>query len=191
MPKSGLQSLILSPSKSEKPNPIAGLSLPPLISACSWESPIGPMVVGTTDNAVWGITIGEEGENELFRRAESLGVTIQRKTNALGKEAIRELHEYFSRKRKEFTVPILLYGTPFQIRVWRELCRVPFGSVIAYGELAARTDHSQAARAVGGAMARNRIPLIVPCHRVIAGNGGLGGFGCGLDAKQYLLDLEK
>ena len=88
-------------------------------------------------------------------------------------------------------VPLDLRGTPFQLRIWQELCKIPFGETVSYQDLARRLGKPQAARAVGQACGRNPIPLIVPCHRVIAANSSLGGFSAGLDRKRWLLEHEK
>jgi methylated-DNA-[protein]-cysteine S-methyltransferase len=101
-----------------------------------------------------------------------------------------QLREFFAGQRRDFELPIDLPGSGFQERVWGELRRIPYGSTISYRELAARVGAPQAPRAVGRANGSNRLAVIVPCHRVIAAGGGLGGYGGGLDAKRWLLDLE-
>jgi len=102
-----------------------------------------------------------------------------------------ELERYFAGDLRDFRTPVdLSIGTAFQKRVWAELQRIPHGESISYGELARRIGKPGAARAVGGANGRNPVPIIVPCHRVIAGDGGLGGFTGGLAIKRYLLELE-
>ena len=104
--------------------------------------------------------------------------------------AERELHDYFAGVRQTFDVPLVLKGTEFQERVWRELIRIPYGETISYEQLAIRIGKPTASRAVGMANGRNRLPIIVPCHRVIQKNGQLRGYGGGLWRKQFLLDLE-
>jgi methylated-DNA-[protein]-cysteine S-methyltransferase len=91
---------------------------------------------------------------------------------------------------KEFEAPVVLEGTEFQVRVWRELQKIPYGETISYGELARRIGNANAMRAVGLANGANPIPIIVPCHRVIGSNGKLTGFGGGLPNKKKLLALE-
>ncbi|MFB0957621.1 methylated-DNA--[protein]-cysteine S-methyltransferase [Proteiniclasticum sp. QWL-01] len=105
-------------------------------------------------------------------------------------QAANELAEYFRGERTRFTVPLAQIGTPFQTRVWDELSRIPYGSTISYGELARRVGQPKASRAVGGANGKNHIAIIVPCHRVIAGDGTLGGYATGPVHKSYLLELE-
>lgn len=106
------------------------------------------------------------------------------------KKAVAELKAYLAGKRRRFSLPVAQPGTPFQQAVWKALCRVPYGKVVSYGELARQAGYPKAARAVGSAMNRNRLPLIVPCHRVVASNG-IGGFGCGVEWKKRLLSVEE
>ena len=106
--------------------------------------------------------------------------------------AVREqLTEYFAGTRRTFDIPTQLQGTPFQQRVWAELTQIPFGETISYAELARRVGKPSASRAVGAANGRNPISIIVPCHRVIAADGKLTGYGGGLDNKRRLLDWER
>ena len=105
-------------------------------------------------------------------------------------QTARELEEYFAGTRQVFTVPLVLRSTEFQERVWQELLRIPYGEAISYEELARRIGRNGAQRAVGLANGKNRIPIIVPCHRVIQKNGQLRGYGGGLWRKQFLLELE-
>jgi methylated-DNA-[protein]-cysteine S-methyltransferase len=104
--------------------------------------------------------------------------------------AIDQLNMYFAGRLKEFTVPLRLHGTDFQILVWRELQNIAYGQTISYGEQARRISRPQASRAVGLANGKNPISIIVPCHRVIGANGTLTGYGGGLTRKQFLLNLE-
>lgn len=106
------------------------------------------------------------------------------------REAGRQLEAYFAGKLREFDLPLHLEGSPFRMKVWKELQRIPYGQAISYGELARRIGQPTAARAVGGANHNNPIAIIVPCHRVIAADGTIGGYGGGLDCKQHLLALE-
>ncbi len=105
-------------------------------------------------------------------------------------EAIRQLKEYFARKRADFDLPLDPAGTEFQRAVWRQLREIPYGQTISYGELAKRVGNPKASRAVGAANRSNPIPIVIPCHRVIGANGKLTGFGGGLPAKERLLALE-
>lgn len=103
---------------------------------------------------------------------------------------MRELRQYFAGQRTKFSVPLDLDGTPFQQRAWAAMCKIPFGRTISYAEQAQSMRASRAVRAVGNANGANPVPIIVPCHRVVASNGGLGGFSLGLPMKRWLLAHE-
>jgi methylated-DNA-[protein]-cysteine S-methyltransferase len=104
--------------------------------------------------------------------------------------AVEQTRRYFAGRLFEFELPLAFLGTPFQIRVWRELAKIPFGATRSYGEIAQLIGHPSAFRAVGNANGRNRLPLFVPCHRVLAAGGKLGGFTGGIGLKQRLLAHE-
>ena len=104
--------------------------------------------------------------------------------------ACRQLAEYFAGDRQQFELPLHPCGTPFQLAVWAELARIPFGAAISYADLARRIGKPTATRAVGAANGRNPIPIVVPCHRVIGADGSLTGYSGGLWIKQRLLALE-
>ena len=105
-------------------------------------------------------------------------------------EARKQLEQYFAGDRKKFTIPLDLHGTPFQVQAWKTLTRIPYGKTISYGEQARAMRKGKAFRAVGSANGKNPIPIVVPCHRVIASNGGLGGYSLGLKMKRQLMKLE-
>lgn len=112
-------------------------------------------------------------------------------TNPVMDQLIRELDQYFSLKSKVFSVPLdPSAGTAFHRRVWAELTRIPYGETRSYGEIAAAVGVPLGARAVGLANKRNRIPILIPCHRVIKSDRGLGGYDSGLEIKRTLLELE-
>jgi methylated-DNA-[protein]-cysteine S-methyltransferase len=104
--------------------------------------------------------------------------------------SFKQLSEYFSLRRKVFNLKLDLVGTEFQIRVWNELLKIPYGKVISYKELALRLGNISLIRAVGRANGANPIPIVIPCHRVIGANGKLVGYGGGLKIKEKLLELE-
>jgi methylated-DNA-[protein]-cysteine S-methyltransferase len=106
-------------------------------------------------------------------------------------EAIRQIELYFQGKLRSFSLELAPQGTPFQLNVLRALQEVPYGETISYGELAQRIGRPNVSRAVGAANARNPLPIVIPCHRVIGSDGSLVGFGGGLEVKKRLLDLEK
>jgi AraC family transcriptional regulator of adaptative response/methylated-DNA-[protein]-cysteine methyltransferase len=102
-----------------------------------------------------------------------------------------ELEEYFAGTRHAFTVPLLLRGSPFELAVWRALQAIPYGTTCSYADIARRIGNPRAVRAVGSANGRNRLPIVIPCHRVINTGGKLGGYGGGLWRKVRLLALEE
>lgn len=120
-----------------------------------------------------------------------LADTLSGKADPVLELARSELTEYFQGCRRSFSVPYRLLGRPFQMKVWRELARIPFGQTISYGELASRTGNPRACRAVGQANNKNPLAIIIPCHRVIGKDGSLVGYGGGLDKKAWLLGFEK
>lgn len=127
-------------------------------------------------------------EQEFTARCGIPGV--QQGGDDILQQAAREVREYFAGRRLQFEVPLELVGTPFQVRVWSELLRIPYGQVRSYGELAEVIGAPQAPRAVGSANGRNHLPVFVPCHRVIARGGKLGGYTGGIGLKKRLLAHE-
>ena len=105
--------------------------------------------------------------------------------------AVRQLDEWFEGRRRAFDLPLELHGTVWQRRVWDVLLEIPFGETLTYGEVARRAGRPGAARAVGSAVGRNPVAIVVPCHRVVAAGGALGGFSGGLDNKRWLLAHER
>lgn len=146
------------------------------------ESPVGPLRLVGRRGAI--VSIGF-----MNGRATALPPGAVLDANALA-PAIRQLEEYFRGTRREFEVAIDPAGTDFQLAVWRELMRIPYGETRSYGEIARAIGRPAASRAVGAANGANPIPIVVPCHRVIGSGGSLTGFGGGLTAKRLLLELE-
>jgi methylated-DNA-[protein]-cysteine S-methyltransferase len=149
------------------------------------ETSIGPLLIAGDVAAVRSITFPQRG-----RAAKPEPAWQESKGGPVG-EAARQLREYFAGKRADFDLPLAPEGTAFQRTVWRQLQEIPYGQTISYGELARRVGNPRASRAVGSANGANPLPIVIPCHRVIAGDGTLGGFGGGLPAKQTLLALER
>jgi O-6-methylguanine DNA methyltransferase len=150
------------------------------------ESPVGKLLLLASEDKLIGTKFSNSIENDEFSDnvEEKSYLPIFHDTEV-------QLNEYFQGKRKSFSIPIVLNGTEFQQKVWKQLQSIPFGETISYQELAERVGDSKKARAVGNANGKNPIPIIVPCHRVIAKDGSLGGFGGGLTIKRYLLELER
>jgi methylated-DNA-[protein]-cysteine S-methyltransferase len=137
------------------------------------------------------ITIEQSDERisaVYWGRVEARGREMQ---TPLLAEAFSQLREYLDGKRRDFSVPLALKGTPFQVSVYEALRAIPYGKTASYEDIAIAVGRPLACRAVGQANHRNPIPLFVPCHRVVNKNGGLGGFAPGLDFKRDLLALEK
>jgi methylated-DNA-[protein]-cysteine S-methyltransferase len=106
-------------------------------------------------------------------------------------DVLRELEKYLAGEARDFqAIKLDVQGTPFQLKVWRELQKIPWGETVAYQDLAARLGNFRGSRAVGQALKANPIPIIIPCHRVVRRDGGLGGFSAGLERKQWLLRHE-
>ncbi|MBI3502774.1 MAG: methylated-DNA--[protein]-cysteine S-methyltransferase [Bacteroidetes bacterium] len=142
-----------------------------------YESPAGLMEIMANDTGVTSI---------LFVK-KRVG---QSKNNEHTTECLKQLHDYFNKERKTFSVSLDLIGTDFQKRVWNELLNIPFGKTISYLQLAINLGDKKCIRAAGTANGRNPVSIIVPCHRVIGSNGDLVGYGGGLDKKKFLLEHE-
>lgn len=151
------------------------------------QSPMGPVKIIADSKGVTEVFFCGKSDELLkfyFRSVpEETG-------NAITHEASKQLKEYFAGKRTKFDLPLNPYGTRFQKEVWKGLRRIPYGKVLTYGELAAKLKNPNASRAVGGANGKNPIGIIIPCHRVIAAGGKLGGYTGGLEYKEFLLTLE-
>lgn len=149
-----------------------------------FQSPIGPLLIAGDQDSVRRIYFPKNGKAAKPDRGwiESCAGPVA--------QAVAQLREYFAGERTAFDLPLALEGTPFQRAVWRKLQEIPYGETISYGELASRIGKPKASRAVGSANGANRIPIVIPCHRVIAAGGKLGGFGGGLPVKEALLALE-
>ena len=154
------------------------------------DSPIGPLLVAASDRGLCRISFDPEPDRELEALARGFGARVLRSPGPLD-AARRELDEYFEGRRHEFDLPVDLERVPaFERTVLDELVRVPFGHLETYGGLAVRIGRPRAARAVGGALNRNPVPIVVPCHRVVGASGSLTGYGGGLERKRALLGLE-
>ncbi|WP_346699719.1 methylated-DNA--[protein]-cysteine S-methyltransferase [uncultured Alistipes sp.] len=148
------------------------------------ETPVGPVTVTASDDAVTGLCFGTElPEDSLLCREED--------ATPLLREAAAQLREYFAGTRRAFTLPLAPAGTAFQQRVWKALRTIPCGETRTYKQIAEQIGRNRAYRAVGMANNRNPIAILIPCHRVIGHDGRLTGYAGGLGIKERLLDLEK
>ncbi len=157
------------------------------------DSPIGPLTIVTTDNGVCFIHFGNNectlSAIKAWQKKQGIkGQLIAEEQKVV--PIITQLEEYFTGKRFTFDLPIDLYGTPFQKRVWHSLQEIKYGETRSYKEVALEIGAPKAVRAIGGANNQNPIPIIIPCHRVIGSNGAMVGYGGGLEKKQTLLSLE-
>jgi methylated-DNA-[protein]-cysteine S-methyltransferase len=145
-------------------------------------SPLGELLLIAEDGCLTGLHMPAEQHPPPAAtvRDESAFATVR-----------HQLGEYFAGRRSTFDVPLAPAGTPFQQRVWEELQRVAFGETITYAELAERIGRPTAIRAAGAANGANPVSILIPCHRVIGSDGTLTGYGGGLEAKRFLLDLER
>ncbi len=156
----------------------------------SVASPIGTIWVASDKAGVCLVSL-EGTEQEFLKELSAAGFRHARPDQAFNQEILGEIKDYFEGKKTCFSSPLHLQGRPFDMRVWQALQRIPLGETRSYEEIARAIGNPRACRAVGGANRRNPIPLLIPCHRVIRKDGGLGGFACGTEIKQWLLDFEQ
>ena len=130
-------------------------------------------------------------ERKFLKELKGLLPGVAVRDDKKNRKALFQLGKYLEGKLRRFDCSLDLRGTPFQKKVWRELGRIPYGKTRSYQGIAKAVGHPKACRAVGNANGSNPVPLILPCHRVIESNGGLGGFGHGVKVKKQLLDFEK
>ena len=143
-----------------------------------YRSPIGPLNIVVSQQHLKEIRFGGESKHE------------HQPTTPLLQEVIAQLDAYFNRSLRVFDLPLAPEGTPFQQKVWQALLQVPYGHTASYRDIALAVGNPKATRAVGGANGRNPIPIVIPCHRIIASDGSLGGYSAGLERKTWLLKHE-
>jgi len=149
------------------------------IEIAYYNSPLG----------VLKILADEKGIKEIEFAQEEFK-SIQNSSSKIIKDCIKQLDEYFRGKRKSFELKLNPEGTEFQKKVWKELLKIPYGKTLSYGEISRRIKNPKAVRAVGQAIGRNPISIVIPCHRVIGGDGSLTGYASGLWRKEWLLKHE-
>jgi methylated-DNA-[protein]-cysteine S-methyltransferase len=162
----------------------------PSIVQARVASPLGPIVIAASNNGLAGLWFAD---NQRYLPTATSGPTAwpENTNHAILKQASQQLSEYFAGQRRHFDLPLdLSCGTVFQQSVWQALLGIAPGEVISYGEVSRRIGNPTAVRAVGGAVGRNPVSIIVPCHRVMGTSGALTGYGGGLDRKTALLRLE-
>ena len=148
------------------------------------KSPLGPLFLVATSEGLKGLLFNKQG----IKATKKLGVS---KPEKILSKAACQLEEYFAGKRRRFDIDFDLSGTAFQKKVWKELFKIPFGKTVSYKDIAQRIKNPKAVRAVGSANGKNPVCVIIPCHRVIAADGSMGGYSGGLDIKRKLLKLEQ
>ena len=166
------------------------------LHSTTFTSPIGPLFLAASDRGLVALEFdarlpGQQTirPNPRDLRAESKAVRFEESASAL-RPYVLELEEYFAGKRREFEFALDLRGTDFQLACWRALLAIPYGETRSYGDIARAVGRPQGFRAVGMANNRNPVAIVVPCHRVIASDGKLCGYGGGLNVKRKLLELE-
>ena len=154
-------------------------------------SPLGDLLVAVTERGLCRVAFDGSEEAELERLSHTFGSRVLRSPRPVD-TARRQLDEYFEHRRRRFDLALDLRPLPpFQREVLDELARVPYGTTDTYGGLAVRVGKARAARAVGGALNRNPVPIVLPCHRVLGAGGALVGYAGGLERKRLLLALEE
>ena len=159
-------------------------SAPP--TTVTMKTPVGVLALRGSDDALLELLL----PNVATRVRGAPDVADVPRLPAALAAAVTQLTEYFEGTRREFDLPIELGGTPFQCSVWRTLAEIPYGTTVSYGELAAMVGRPSAYRAVGQANGANPVAIVLPCHRVVASGGTIGGYGGGLILKRRLLALE-
>jgi methylated-DNA-[protein]-cysteine S-methyltransferase len=164
---------------------------PETIATAEIETPIGTLRLASTDAGLAYLGLPNASGTGFAGFLRRLGPqTRARDAFAPNRSAAQQIAEYLAGKRRDFDLPLDLRGTPFQQRVWRELLRIPYGETRTYAEVARAIGRPAATRAVGLANGANPVAVVVPCHRVVAAGGKLGGYGGGLPLKRRLLAME-
>lgn len=164
-----------------------------IIKIRRYESPCGTLMLGSYGDKLclcdWQVEKHRDHVNRRLKRV--LNAEFEEGRSDIIEKAMQQLDEFFAGTRREFEMPLLFAGTDFQITVWEELLKIPYGQTISYGEMARRIGMPKAVRAVANANGANSISIFAPCHRVIGSDRSLTGYGGGLDAKRKLLELEE
>lgn len=148
------------------------------------QTPLGELYLVSSDKGLQGVYQKKQAA-PLLKPGQETSPAAQ-----ILAQAKKELQEYFAGQRKNFDVPLDVQGTEFQKKVWQQLSEIPYGKTFSYSDIANKMKKPKAMRAVGSANGKNPVWIIIPCHRVIAANGTLGGYAGGLPMKKKLLELE-
>lgn len=160
------------------------------VFCASFEAPIGIIYIASTETGLCKIALPKDGRSSFFNwinhnfSADEIFEDRKRNSNAM-----RQLNEYFIGKRTKFHLEVDLIGTAFQQKIWTEIARTPYGTIVTYKQIARRV-HTKGFRAVGATVGRNPLPIVIPCHRVIGSDHKLVGYAGGIRLKEYLLRLE-
>jgi methylated-DNA-[protein]-cysteine S-methyltransferase len=152
------------------------------------DSPVGRLLLAAADDGLHRISFLD---GRKASEPDPAWREVAPDESATLRETVRQLRAYWARELRDFDLPLKPEGTPFQLSVWKQLCAIPYGTTISYGELAQRVGNPKGSRAVGLANGSNPIAIVIPCHRVIGSNGKLTGYGGGLAIKEKLLELEQ
>jgi O-6-methylguanine DNA methyltransferase len=165
-------------------------ALDPDLTRALWKSPVGTLGLVARNGKLAHICLNPDPDTFAYDVERTYGSAGREDHRALD-PAVRQLDEYFAGRRLVFKLPLDLdQGTPFQRRVWKSMTQIPYGETATYRQIAGDIGQPSAVRAVGSAAGSNPLPIVVPCHRVVASGGKLGGYGGGLPMKTRLLDLE-
>jgi O-6-methylguanine DNA methyltransferase len=157
----------------------------------SFDSRIGHIYIASTEKGLCKVSIPKETKKDFFKWLENhFEIDAVNDNKSRNKEYIDQINRYLNGKLVEFTLPIDLIGTPFQLRVWKKLTQIPYGTTTTYSQLAKRVGVPKGFQAVGRANGANPLPIIIPCHRVIGSDGSLIGYSSGVKTKEFLLRLE-
>ena len=152
----------------------------PIINTAFYHSPVGWLELSATDKGISEISF-KNSEPEPYPTGH---------LHSILSETIRQLEGYFTNKQTQFTIPLDLHGSDFEVEVWNQLPTIPFGQTVTYGDFSKRLNNPKAIRAIGSTIGRNPVVIIVPCHRIIGANGRMVGFGGGIWRKEWLLKHE-
>lgn len=165
-----------------------------IITTISFSTPLGELFAAASKKGIVMLSFLEK--YTLQSKVDILKKTLDCEIIPVGKNEIfdilkTQLNEYFTKQRDSFDLPMQMIGTSFQIEVWKELLKIPYGQTVNYKDIAKKIGNDKASRAVAKAISQNIIPVLIPCHRVVSSNGELSGYNQGVHRKEFLLKLEQ